>query len=299
MEALMDFFLWAVSRIPLSGLRSVGGFFGGLSYDVLPKYRKKILNNLERIGLAKELGRESSRHTGMLSLETAWIWGRSNKEIAEAVEFDPAGLEKFRSFLAEGRSIILMTPHIGGFEAIPVAIYEAALKPAGKTLSILYREPKNRLIRPFVKRSRCREGMDPSPADLSGVRKIVRAMRSGGVLGCLPDQVPGRGEGVWADFFGRKAFTMTFPMKMAKQFNAVCVVMTSVRRKEGGWKIYTDVMPEAATGDALVDAENMNHAIERAVRKFPEQYLWNYNRYKGVSSARSYANDKGHNDANH
>ncbi len=75
--------------------------------------------------------------------------------------------------------------------------------------------------------------------------------------------------------------------------------MTSVRQKNGGWKIYTDVMPEAATGEAQRDAENMNRAIERAVKRFPEQYLWNYNRYKGVSSARSYANDKEHNDANH
>ena len=295
----MDFFLWAVSRIPLSGLRRVGAFFGGISYDLLPKYRKKILNNIKRLGLPESIGRESSRHTGMLALETAWIWGRSNEEIAQAVEFDLVGLEKFLSFLKAGRSVILMTPHVGGFEAIPVAVYEAALKPNGKSLSILYREPKNRLIRPFVKRSRSRNGMDPAPADLSGVRKIVRAMRAGGVLGCLPDQVPGRGEGVWASFFGRKAFTMTFPMKMAKQFDAVCVVMTSARLEKGGWKIYTDVMSEPATGNAQVDAENMNHAIECAVKRFPEQYLWNYNRYKGAPQAKNDVNDKEHNDASH
>ncbi len=291
MEALMDFFLWLVSRIPLSALRSVGGFLGGISYDISPKYRRKILNNIEQVGLEHAIARESSRHTGMLAAETAWLWGRSNEEIARVAHFEEKGLEEFLSILKAGRSIILMTPHVGGFEAIPVAIYEAALKQYGKTLSILYREPKNRLIRPFVKRSRCRPGMSPAPADLSGVRQIVRVMRKGGVLGCLPDQVPGRGEGVWAPFFGRDAFTMTFPMKMAHQFDAVCVVMTSVREADG-WKIYTDIIPEPVTGEPLEDTTNMNRAIERAVLRHPEQYLWNYNRYKNVSHAPHRSHEK-------
>ena len=282
MEAVLDFFLWAVSRIPLSLLRRTGAFFGGVAYAVAPKYRRKILNNIHRVGLPESVARESSRHTGMLAAETGWLWGRSNEDIARVVTFEPGVVEAFSSVLDAGKSVILMTPHVGGFEAIPVAVFEAILKERGKVLSILYREPKNRLIRPFVKRSRTRPGMDPAPADLSGVRKIVRAMRSGGVLGCLPDQVPGRGEGVWAPFFGRPAFAMTFPMKMAHQFDAVCIVMTSVR-VPGGWKLDAQVLDYRATGDALADATAMNEAIEKAVMKTPEQYLWNYNRYKGVA----------------
>ncbi len=290
---MLDFLLWAVSRIPLSGLRRIGAFFGGVVYDVAPKYRKKIQGNLQRIGLPEKIARESSRQMGMMAGETGWLWGRSNQEIAEAVEFEPNGLDQVRALLDAGRSIVLMTPHVGGFEAIPVAVYEALLKERDKTLSILYREPKNRLIRPFVKRSRERPGMDPSPADLSGVRKIVRCMRSGGVLGCLPDQVPGRGEGVWASFFGLPAFTMTFPMKMARQFNAACVVMTCVRVKGKGWKIFSEVMGDPLTGDAQKDAELMNRAIERAILRTPEQYLWNYNRYKNVVRPGHHSQDKG------
>ena len=75
---------------------------------------------------------------------------------------------------------------------------------------------------------------------------------------------------------------MTFPMKMAHQFDAVCIVMTSVR-VPGGWKLDAQVLDYRATGDALADATAMNEAIEKAVMKTPEQYLWNYNRYKGVA----------------
>ena len=279
MEAVLHFFLWAVSRIPLSVLRRAGSFFGAVVYIVAPKYRHKILNNVDRVGLPKSVGYESSRHTGMLVAETGWLWGRSNEEIMQAVAFAPGVIEKFSSALDSGTSVVLMTPPVGGFEAIPVAVFEAILKKRGKALSILYREPKSRIIRPFVKHSRTRPGMDPAPADLSGVRKIVRAMRAGGVLGCLPDQVPGRGEGVLAPFFGQPAFTMTFPMKMARQFNAVCIVMTS-ERVARGWTLDAQVLDYRAEGDALSDATVMNAMIERAVMKTPEQYLWSYNRYK-------------------
>jgi len=281
-SAMLGVFLKLVSRLPLSGLRSTGAWFGGLAYDLFPRYRRKILANTERIGLPLALARESSRHTGMLAGETAWIWGRSNQDIASRVEFDPASLTRFKELLAAGRSIVLMTPHVGGFEAIPAALYEVALKPFHKSITVLYREPKSHWVRPFVRLSRTREGVDPAPADLGGVRRIVRAMRSGGILGCLPDQVPGRGEGVWVPFFGRLAFTMTFPMKMAHQFDAVCVIVSCLRRKDAGWKIYMETMPEPATGDAQCDATHMNEAIERAVMRSPEQYLWNYNRYKGT-----------------
>ena len=47
-----------------------------------------------------------------------------------------------------------------------------------------------------------------APADLSGVRRLVRALKRGEAIGMLPDQVPSSGEGVWAPFFGRHAYTM-------------------------------------------------------------------------------------------
>ena len=140
MEAVLDFFLWAVSRIPLSLLRRTGAFFGGVAYAVAPKYRRKILNNIHRVGLPESVARESSRHTGMLAAETGWLWGRSNEDIARVVTFEPGVVEAFSSVLDAGKSVILMTPHVGGFEAIPVAVFEAILKERGKVLSILYRE---------------------------------------------------------------------------------------------------------------------------------------------------------------
>ena len=177
-----------------------------------------------------------------------------------------------------------MTPHVGCYEVSPIWVYEKCLKPLGKKFTILYREPKQKFVRKTVANGHLREGMDPAPADLSGVRKIIRALRAGGALGCLPDQVPGRGEGVWASFFGRPAFTMTFPVNMARQFDAALFIVWTVRHPGKGWEVHLRrwELPEADEGDDDMKAgvEAMNRQIEAAIHEAPEQYIWNYNRYK-------------------
>ena len=43
---------------------------------------------------------------------------------------------------------------------------------------------------------------------------LYQALRRGESIGLLPDHAPGIGEGVWADFFGKPAFTMTLPRRL-------------------------------------------------------------------------------------
>ncbi|MCC3264412.1 hypothetical protein LLE87_40270, partial [Paenibacillus polymyxa] len=64
------------------------------------------------------------------------------------------------------------------------------------------------------------------PANMQGVREFVRALRRGESVGMLPDQAPSVGDGVWVPFFGRLAYTMTLPGKLASQTN-VPIILTS------------------------------------------------------------------------
>jgi KDO2-lipid IV(A) lauroyltransferase len=58
------------------------------------------------------------------------------------------------------------------------------------------------------------------PATLAGVRQMIRALRRGECVGLLPDQVPPDGMGVWAPFFGRRAYTMTLAARLVQQTGA-------------------------------------------------------------------------------
>ena len=92
------------------------------------------------------------------------------------------------------------------------------------------------ILRAVVGEARQAPGIEAVPTNLAGVKHVIRSLRNGNTFGALPDQVPSNGEGVWADFFGRPAYTMTLPVRVAKQFNAVRIFAWGVREKNG-WRI--------------------------------------------------------------
>ena len=278
---MMNFVLKLVSLLPLSWVHRIGSVSGRIAYRFGERYRRLMHDNLAQAGLEGKVDiNEINRHAGMQALEPFWIWKRSDADVMRHVRWDDAECDAVREALAAGCSIVFMTPHVGCYEVTPIWLYDTCLKLFDKKMTVLYREPKVKFIRAAVANGRIREGMDPAPADLAGVRKILRAMRSGGTLGCLPDQVPGRGEGVWVPFFGRKAFTMTFPVKIAKQFDAVRFVAWAVRDPGHGWTCHVRRWDDELTGDLEQDTIAMNRVIEETILQSPEQYIWNYNRFK-------------------
>ena len=115
---------------------------------------------------------------------------------------------------------------------------------------------------------------------------LMRAMKDRQVVGILPDQVPSRGEGAWAPFFGRWAYTMTLPARLARQFDAIVLFVYGERLAAGrGYCIHLKRLAEPLTGDAAHDAAVMNRGLETLIRERPAQYLWGYNRYKVPAGA--------------
>jgi KDO2-lipid IV(A) lauroyltransferase len=127
----------------------------------------------------------------------------------------------------------------------------------------------------LLQRFRPADQLTAVPANGQGVRALLRTLKSGGVIGILPDQVPSQGEGVWVNFFGRTAFT-----------GAPLVWVLAVRRP-GGWSFVFKPWqsPEPGPLDDLnrlaFDLQAMNHQLEDLIGLAPEQYLWGYNRYRG------------------
>ena len=113
-------------------------------------------------------------------------------------------------------------------------------------------------------------------ADVSGVRLLYKALRRGEAIGLLPDQVPSQGEGEWADFFGRPAYTMTLAGRLA-QASGAAVLLASAERQGQGYVIRIEPLP---LDFSLSVPQQINAALERLIRACPAQYLWSYNRYK-------------------
>jgi len=108
---------------------------------------------------------------------------------------------------------------------------------------------------------------------------LLAALSRKEAVGVLPDQVPGVGEGVWVDFFGKPAYTMTLGGKFVERPGVASFVAYGERLPHGeGYAVHIRALPEARPGEKGV--QRLARAIEALIRECPGQYLWGYNRYK-------------------
>lgn len=116
---------------------------------------------------------------------------------------------------------------------------------------------------------------------MKGVRALIKALRAGETIGILPDQVPAQGDGVWVDFFGRPAYTMTLAAKLAHVSSAPVILVAAFRLPHGaGYQLQFTPLDGPLAKDETQAAQQINQALEALIRQQPAQYLWSYNRYK-------------------
>ncbi|MDE2048981.1 MAG: lysophospholipid acyltransferase family protein, partial [Betaproteobacteria bacterium] len=177
------------------------------------------------------------------------------------------------------RGVVFLTPHLGCFELC------AQVLARHMDITVLYRPPHKAWLRHVVERYRAREHLRTAPADLAGVRALLRTLKAGGATGLLPDQVPGAGEGVVAPFFGRDALTMTLPARLVHMTHATPLLVWTKRLPHGrGFEVSFSPLAEPLDSNPARAAAQVNAAMEGLIRQCPEQYLWGYNRYKGLDS---------------
>lgn len=264
-----------LSWLPLGVLHSLGTLLGRLTYSLSGQYAARMRENLQQAGfsLADATGQRLLSATiaeaGKAITELPWVWGRPYDEVLSAV-LDCRGMEYVEAARAAGRGIIYLTPHLGCFEMC--ALYLAQHAP----ITALYRPPKLHWLEAVMRSGRERGQAKLAKADMSGVRLLFKALKRGEAIGMLPDQAPGQGEGEWADFFGRPAYTMTLAGRLA-QTSGAAVLLVSAERQDQGYVIYFE--PLTLNFEQSV-ARQINAALERLIRAFPSQYLWSYNRYK-------------------
>jgi KDO2-lipid IV(A) lauroyltransferase len=206
--------------------------------------------------------------TGKAILETLAIWQwPQNKAVALVNSCHNWHL--IDAALAHGKGLIFLTPHLGCFEI--TSIYYAAQHP----ITVLFRPPKKSWLSVLIDTGRSKGQVKLAPANMQGVRALMQALKKGEAVGILPDQIPAAGEGEWADFFGKPAYTMTLACRLAEKTGATVIMAFGERLENGkGYKIHLTRVNSIATPRLL------NQAIEEQIRQKPEQYLWRYNRYK-------------------
>lgn len=276
----MLFLLRLVARFPLSLLHAFGATLGWLVYLSSPRYRRDFKRNLDGAGLGdSRLRRTAIAEAGKSVVEAPAVWLRPLPRVAELV-IEVLGWDEVDKAARKGKGIIVVTPHIGCWEI--VGQYVASRMP----MTAMYSPPKVRALEPLMRVGRSRgPAMKSVPADLRGVRAVLKALRRGEAIGVLPDQVPGVGDGEWVEFFGRPAYTMTLVGRISEQAGAPVLLCHAERLSRGrGYRFVAE--PLLAPRPPESPTRALNRSLENLIRRCPEQYLWGYNRYKVPAGAR-------------
>jgi KDO2-lipid IV(A) lauroyltransferase len=275
-----------LGALPLPVNHAIGWAIGWLAYVFSAGHRRRLRANIacyEQVrGTAPGLLRRAIGEQGKGLLELAVVWTAPLPRIY-ALVVHCEGWQHVDEAKRAGKPVLFITPHLGCYDI--AGRYVESRMP----LVALYRPPKLAWLEPIMQAGRMRGAGTTVAADAGGVRQLLKTLKAGGNAIILPDQVPAPeagGDGVWASFFGRPAFTMTLVPRLARRTGAAVLWMFAERLPRGrGYALRIAPPATAFADDKQAAAEAMNRAIESLIDCAPPQYLWAYNRYKHPAGA--------------
>ncbi len=282
----------AFARLPWPWLRALGDGIAWLWRRTDGRESRVTGRNLElaypellpgqREGMQREILRTTARQT----LETLRLWTRPHADNLRLIR-ETQGVDLFDAAIASGKGVIVAAPHYGNWELLNQWL--AAHTP----LAILYRPPESRLGEAFLRQVRGDQAdrVTQIRAEAAGIRQLFKRLRDGGVIGILPDQQPKRGDGEFAPFFGKPAYTMTLLPRLAERSGATVLFAYCERIGDRAFALRIEPAPETiASSDTIVATAALNAAVERIARRDPAQYQWTYKRYTLQPSLNPYYN---------
>lgn len=245
---------------------------------LVPRLRRTALKNL---GMALpdlderehwQIADGSFHSIARLLLTLARMPGINAQNIHEWIRYD--GLEHFHAAKARGRGVLFATAHLGNWELSAFA-HGLMTEP----MHVVVRELDNPKIDRLVRRLRTQTGNHViEKRDFA--RGMLRALGANEAVGILVDQNTSLEEGIFVPFFGIPACVSPGLARIAARTGAAVIAGFALwSESEQRWVLRFDP-PFEATGDLAADTARVHAAIERAIRQYPEQWLWLHRRWK-------------------
>ena len=270
-------FGWTLAHWPWGLVRRVAPALGRVMQLCMVARRRVARSNLALCfpeltqAQQRELLRAHFRSLGMAVFEflRAW-WGRLPPLDAG---FVIEGLQYVERARAEGRGVILISPHFTTLE-ICNRLLCRYVPVAG-----MYRPHESPALDWAVMRGRMGHAAAMFARD--ELRPAIRYLKSGGVLWFAPDQESRRGDSVFVPFFGQPAWSLTSTHQMARLSGALVLPLFHERREDGRYHVEIGApLREFPGTDPLRDTERVMALIEAQIRRAPAQYLWIHKRFK-------------------
>jgi len=281
LNGLIKLFLTLFSYISLKNIHFLGEA-GGFLLSIVPNSLKTTTKTNLKICFPEKtpkeiniLTRKSLKETSKNLFESGKCWITYPKlDINKLVEVE--GKDLILRSLEEGRGVILFTSHIGNIEVLLNFVAN------NFTSTIPYTPAKISALDSVMKSARDSMGANMVKADSGGVKSSLIALKEGNLILMASDQVPKKSNGIISNFFGVSALTVTLISTLSKKTKSPCHSVTCLRQNRGqGFKITFSKKISQLNDLGVQDGVNlMNRELEKCIMKAPEQYAWEYKRFK-------------------
>ena len=246
----------------------------GILDVLIPRFRRVAYRNLEIAGIA-------DRHAvvgGMWwSLARALaVFARlpsiNRQNVHRWIRYE--GLEYYQEAKNRGRGVLFATAHLGNWE---LSAFSHSLMT--EPMNVVVRPLDNERLDEFIERRRMVSG-NRVIGKRDAARSILRALHANEAVGALIDQNVLEREGVFIDFFGKPACAGSGFAKLAAHSGAAVIpgfALWSAAEKRYVLRFYP---PVEITGGAQCDTQRIHSVLEKAVREYPDQWLWIHRRWK-------------------
>lgn len=266
----------ALLRLPYRCRVPAMGWIARRILGPLAGARRRVRANLAHV--MPELTPAQQRRVGAEVLDN---FGRTLIELfsgpdfaarAAALPLEGPGLAVLEAAHAQGRPVVLVTAHLGNYDAARAALLARGFRVGG-----FYRPMANPLFNPRYVAAISRIGTPLFPAGREGMAGMVRFLRGGGMLGLVSDHHIG--SGVAVDFLGKPAMTALSAAELALRYDAPLVPVYGIRQSDG---LTFRVVVEAPIppSDPLTMTRALNDSAGAVIRAHPGQWFWLHRRWK-------------------
>jgi KDO2-lipid IV(A) lauroyltransferase len=275
---------WGIARLPFAALPWLGAVLGWLAGGVLRIRRDHVERAMRTAGIARP-GRSAAamyRGLGASLMELLWLSARGEARPSRHAAFDAASQAQLDAAFARGRGVVLAASHTGNWE-----LAAAAVAGSFPLLAVTKRMSVGTVDR-FVRDARAARGIDLATRD-DAFPRARRALRRGGVVAMMIDQVPDRRRhGLPVTFLGAPALADRSPAALAAQMRAPLVVAATARARGASTMRVLAVLEPPAPGvargarRAWVDeaTRDATAALDAFVRAAPADWLWMHRRWR-------------------
>jgi len=192
--------------------------------------------------------------------------------------FQTSGEENVQKALELGRGCIILTGHVGFWEAGSVL-----LPRLGIPFAVVAKPMHNPLVDKYFQRMRTSAG-SYIISSRKGARGILKALQNNHCVGLLLDQHIGGKGSVSVPFFGRQAHTTTIITQMATRYRVPIIPAFVYRQPD--FTYHCDfgsiVVLEGDLSDENVRANTalLNRLTEEGIRKEIGQWFWLHRRWR-------------------